>query len=150
MSKKSAKIAALIESCRGQAHDAHYLGYFECFNRALFYEAHDVLEELWLADRHGPDGNFYKGLIQLAGAFVHLQKHTELRPRLRPSAALFKLARTNLGRYLARHLDLDVTAVLAFIETWLNHLEASDFTRNPLEGWSAPTLRLENRPDESA
>ena len=48
MSKKSAKIAALIESCRGRKLDAHYLGYFECFNRGLFYESHDVLEELWL------------------------------------------------------------------------------------------------------
>ena len=60
MSKKSAKIAALIESCRGRGWDAHYLGYFECFNRGLFYEAHDVLEELWLQDRNGPNGNFYK------------------------------------------------------------------------------------------
>ena len=56
MSRKSAKIAALIEGCRGRDLDAHYLGYFECFNRGLFYEAHDVLEELWLADRHGPNG----------------------------------------------------------------------------------------------
>jgi hypothetical protein len=48
VSKKSAKIAALIDSCRGQELDAHYLGYFECFNRGLFYESHDVLEELWL------------------------------------------------------------------------------------------------------
>ena len=91
MSKKSAKIAALIESCRGEKLDAHYLGYFHCFNRGLFYEAHDVLEELWLPERTGPNGAFYKGLIQLAGAFVHLQKN-----RLRPAAALFKLAATNL------------------------------------------------------
>ncbi len=150
MSKKSAKIAALIENCRGQAHDAHYLGYFECFNRGFYYEAHDVLEELWLADRHGPDGDFYKGLIQLAGAFVHLQKHTDLRPRLRPSAALFKLARTNLGRYPARHLDLDLAAVLALIESWLERLEASGFTRNPIGECPAPRLGLSNRPANSA
>src|SRR2546428_12912527 len=87
MSKKHAKIAALIESCQGHDLDAHYLGYFECFNRELFHEAHDVLEELWLAEKHGPNYSFYKGLIQLAGAFVHLQKH-----RLRPASALFKLA----------------------------------------------------------
>ena len=110
MSKKSAKIAALIEGCRGQTLNAHYLGYFECFNRGLFYEAHDVLEELWLADRRGPDGDFYKGLIQFAGAFVHLQKHTTLRPRLRPSAALFKLAQANLEKYPPRHHSLDLAA----------------------------------------
>src|SRR5262245_8315597 len=91
VSKKSARIAGLIESCQGRELEAHYLSYFECFNRGLFYESHDVLEELWLEDRQGPDGPFFKGLIQFAGAFVHLQKHTAGRPRLRPSAALFKL-----------------------------------------------------------
>lgn len=142
MSKKSAKIAALIENCRGRKLDAHYLGYFECFNRGLFYEAHDVLEELWLKDRPGPDGNFHKGLIQFAGAFVHLQKHTEQRPRLRPAAALFKLARANLGTYPAIHWQLEVRHVLAFIGDWLAELENDNFTVNPLTGRSAPRLEL--------
>ena len=70
VSHKSARIAVMIESLQGRELDARYLGYFECFNRQLFYEAHDVLEDLWLPDRSGPNGNFYKGLIQLAGAFV--------------------------------------------------------------------------------
>jgi predicted metal-dependent hydrolase len=123
VSKKSAKIADLIESCRGQRFDAHYLGYFECFNRGLFYEAHDVLEELWLKDRHGPEGNFHKGLIQFAGAFVHLQKHSEQRPRLRPAAALFKLARANLCTYPAVHWQLEIRHLLVLIEDWLKRLE---------------------------
>lgn len=143
MSKKSAKIAALIEGCRGQTLDAHYLGYFECFNRGLFYEAHDVLEELWLADRQGPDGDFYKGLIQFAGAFVHLHKHTALRPRLRPSGALFKLAQTNLEKYPARHHSLDLVALLATIRTWLAHLDSGGFEVNPLLTNPAPQLELE-------
>ena len=37
MSKKSDKIAALIAGCQDRDQDAHYLGYFECFNRGLFY-----------------------------------------------------------------------------------------------------------------
>ena len=140
VSKKSAKIAALIDDCRGQELDAHYLGYFECFNRGLFYEAHDVLEELWLADRQGPDGDFFKGLIQFAGAFVHLQKHVEPRPRLRPSAALFKLARTNLAKYPAIHFRLDVSGVLAIIEEWLGRLESGGFTVNPLTSHATPMV----------
>src|SRR5690242_1238657 len=75
VTRKRGKIAALIENCRGCDLDAHYLAYFECFNRQLFHESHDVLEELWLADKHGRNYSFYKGLIQLAGAFVHLQKN---------------------------------------------------------------------------
>ena len=137
MSKKSAKIAALIAGCEGWDLDAHYLGYFECFNKRLFYEAHDVLEEIWLAGRHGPNGAFYKGLIQLAGAFVHLQ-----RDRLRPAAALFKLAQANLQKYPRKHEHLDVVAALGLIEGWLQKLEGSQFARNPLTDGSAPEIHL--------
>jgi len=142
VSKKSAKIAELIAGCAGRGLDAHYLGYFECFNRGWFYEAHDVLEELWLQDRRGPDGDFYKGLIQLAGAFVHLQKHTPLRPRLRPAGALFQLARANLAPYPARHQHVDVTRLLDLIEEWLARLEAGDFAENPFTGRNGPQLAL--------
>jgi predicted metal-dependent hydrolase len=142
LSKKSARIAALIESCRGRELDAHYLGYFECFNQGLFYEAHDVLEELWLAQRRGPNDAFFKGLIQFAGAFVHLQKHGVERPRLRPSGALFKLAHANLASYAPVHERLDVAGVLKVIENWLERLEAGGFAVNPLEIGNGPQLRL--------
>ena len=138
MSHKSARIAAMIESFQGQHLDARYLGYFDCFNRQLFYEAHDVLEDLWLADRHGPAGNFYKGLIQLAGAFVHLQKN-----RLRPSAALFKLAQANLERYPARHENLNLAAVLLLTAGWLVQLEKGGFEINPLTLKNIPQLALQ-------
>ena len=140
VSKKSGKIAQLIESCRGRDLDAHYLGYFECFNRGLFYEAHDVLEELWLVDRRGADGDFFKGLIQFAGAFVHLQKHTPARPRLRPSAALFKLAQGNLQRYPARHWRLDLRALLLEIDHWLQRLDHGRFEVNPLGPHPPPRI----------
>jgi len=138
MSKKSGKIAELIKGCEGQGMDAHYLGYFVCFNQGLYYEAHDVLEELWLADRQGPNYSFYKGMIQLAGAFVHLQKN-----RLRPSAALFKLAQTNLRKYPATHERLDLMTVLQLIEAWLHQLESNQFAQNPLTAASAPKLSLD-------
>jgi predicted metal-dependent hydrolase len=137
VSKKSGKIAERIAAFQGQRLDAHYLGYFDCFNDQLFYEAHDVLEELWLADRRGPNGDFFKGLIQLAGAFVHLQKD-----RLRPSAALFKLARANLQKYPATHEQLAVSSVLGLIETWLGWLEAGEFNENPLRSQVAPRLSV--------
>jgi predicted metal-dependent hydrolase len=127
----------MIESFQGQDLDAHYLGYFDCFNRQLFYEAHDVLEDLWLVDRKGADGDFYKGLIQLAGAFVHLQKN-----RLKPSAALFKLARVNLEKYPSRHHQLDLVVVRQQIEFWLYQLEQGRFHSNPLTPTQTPQLKL--------
>ena len=135
MSKKSGKIAALIESFRGRQLDAHYLGYFACFNQGLYYEAHDVLEEMWLPVRREAAGDFYKGLIQLAGAFVHLQKN-----RLRPAAALFKLAQANLKKYPAPPAPLDVAAAQMLITDWLSRLEQTSFTVNPLKRDSAPVL----------
>lgn len=117
--------------------DAHYLGFFDCFNRCLFYEAHDVLEELWLADRRGPHGDFYKGLIQLAGAFVHLQKN-----RLRPAGALLQLARGNLARYAPVHERLEIASVVKMVDDWHGELAATDFTANPFPLWPAPRLVL--------
>jgi len=137
MSKKSANIQKLIEQHRGKALDAHYLCYFDCFNNGLYYEAHDVLEKLWLPIRREERGAFYKGLIQLAGAFVHLQKN-----RLRPAAALFKLAQANLKNFPVVHDRLSIAGVLTLIETWLAELETSNFSVNPLSPETAPKLRL--------
>jgi predicted metal-dependent hydrolase len=137
VSKKSGKVAEYIAMFQGRELDAHYLGFFDCFNHQHFYEAHDVLEELWLEDRRGPNGDFFKGLIQLAGAFVHLQKE-----RLRPAAALFKLAHTNLLKYPSTHERLDVLAALKLVEDWLDCLEGDAFNVNPLRKCAAPRLGL--------
>lgn len=139
---KSVRIAALTESFQGRELDARYLGYFDCFNRQLFFEAHEVLEDLWLPGRHGPNGNFYKALIQLAGAFVHLQKN-----RLRPSAALLRLALANLEPYPARHEQLNLAAVQLLILGWLVQLEKGGFCVNPLTMHNRPQLALQkNQP----
>ena len=128
----------MIESLQGREFDAHYLGFFDCFNGQLFYEAHEVLEDLWLADKQGPNGDFYKGLIQLAGAFVHLQKY-----RLQPSAALFRLARQNLEKYPLQHHQLDLMVVRQQIEFWLYQLEQGEFQINPLTPSRTPQLVLQ-------
>jgi len=137
MTHKSGKVAEMVAQFAGRRLDARYLGYFDCFNRQLFYEAHDVLEDLWLLDRHGPSGDFFKGLIQLAGAFVHLQKN-----RLRPADALFKLAERNLAKYPAQHESTDVRALLQLISTWRGTLAANGFERNPLIASTVPLLQV--------
>lgn len=121
-----------------EAYDPHYLGYFECFNQQRFFEAHEVLEALWLPQRQGPNGSFYKGLIQMAGAFVHLQKN-----RPGPATALFNLAQANLSKYPAAHEGLNVKMVLALIGLWLGHLKETGAQANPLQSGSVPQPRLE-------
>jgi len=136
--KKHERMVELAAQFAADGVDARYAGYFALFNQQKFYEAHDVLEDLWLPDRKGANGDFYKGLIQLAGAFVHLQKN-----RLRPSAALFKLARANLKKYPAAHERLNLVAVQQLIGGWLWQLEQDEFTVNPLSAANVPQLALQ-------
>jgi hypothetical protein len=125
-----------------------YQGYFRCFNEGRYYEAHDVLEHLWLGARGEADARFYKGLIQIAGAFVHLQKQY-LRPehpkdgkRLRPAWRLFELGMRNLDPFRPHHLSLDVDALDALCGGLANRILVSDFTRNPWSPESAPHIGL--------
>ncbi len=127
--------------------DPCYQGYFRCFNAGDYYEAHDVLEHLWLKDgRGGENYAFYKGLIQVAGAFVHLRKqyehptHAKHGRRLRPAARLFELARANLASYEPLHLGLDVTFVRALCTDQAAAIVASSFVRNPWTPESAPRM----------
>src|SRR5271156_3893514 len=107
MSHKSPKIEALLaghEEVPG--FDRHYVGFFRCFNAQLYYEAHDVLEEVWLPIRGRPQARFYKGLIQMAGGVVHLQKK-----RLGPAARLFAVALANFEDYPGHHAGIDLDAI---------------------------------------
>jgi predicted metal-dependent hydrolase len=135
---KSKRVAEMVVRHQGRKLDAHYLGYFDYFNQRLFYEAHDVLEHLWLPDKYGTNGAFYKGLIQLAGAFVHLQKN-----RLRPAAALFKLALANLEKYPRLHESLNVATTCELARKWLEEVERGRFDVNPFTDQNAPALGLE-------
>lgn len=141
MSKKSTAISQRIEAFCGREFDPHYYGFFDCFNRQLYFEAHDVLEELWLCDRSGPDGLFYKGLIQLAGAFVHLKKK-----RTGPAAALFRLAEKNLKPYGPNHRQLDVSAVLKLVEQYVAKIEAGGLECAPSEDGNSPIIELLESP----
>lgn len=47
--------------------------FIQLFNSKEFFDAHEVLEQLWLRTE-GEDKNFYKGLIQCAVALAHLQR----------------------------------------------------------------------------
>jgi hypothetical protein len=149
--KKADKIEEMVRGLAGGHEstglDPHYEGYFTCFNTQRYYEAHDVLEHLWLQTK-GADHAFYKGLIQLAGAFVHLQKqfqrpaHPKDGPRARPAVRLFRLAAHNLAPYRPHHLRLDVERVW-LLSTSLADRIAREKYANPWTPDNAPTLNLE-------
>src|SRR5205807_959439 len=121
----------------------YYRAYFQCWNEQHYYEAHDVLEQLWLKT-DSRDADFFKGLIQAAGGFVHLQKHFEQPShpkhsrRLQPAVRLFQLAEKNLAPYLPVCHALDVVALLGLIRTEREKIVQSDFRMNPWSPQHAP------------
>jgi hypothetical protein len=148
--KKHERVAAFLgtlESAGEKEFHPCYAGYFECFNAGDYYEAHDVLEQLWLGTI-GEDRAFYQGLIQIAGAFVHLKKQ-HARPwhptdgrRLAPAARLFLLGERNIAPFGPHHFGTDVERMLEFCRAWRERLEASDFSVNPWTPEAAPRLDL--------
>jgi predicted metal-dependent hydrolase len=138
MSHKSPKIDALLAGfAELPGFNRHYVGFFRCFNAQLYYEAHDVLEEVWLPIRGQAQAKFYQGLIQMAGGFVHLQKE-----RLGPAARLFALALANFESYPARHAGIDLEAIREICWRHRQAIIDSGETINPWSKDQAPQLRL--------
>jgi predicted metal-dependent hydrolase len=125
----------------------YYRAFFRCWNEQQYYEAHDVLEQLWLKTKSS-DSDFFKGLIQAAGAFVHLQKHFEHPShakhsrRLSPAVRLFRLAQKNLANFAPWHHGLEVTGLCQLLSRYADQIVASDYTINPWSPEAAPQLKL--------
>ncbi len=115
----------------------------EDFNAGRFYEAHEWLEEVWQMER-GPARDCYKGLIQVAAAFVHLSRGKY--------AGAERLLRTALG-YLRPYraegaLGFDIEAIAAAAEDMYARLLAAgpegagrlDLSRRPRFAFDAAVL----------
>ncbi len=127
--------------------DHRYIAWFFYFNNGHYYEAHDVLEDLWLMEK-GPHRHFYKALIQLAGVFVHLQKqqaepeHPKHRSRLFPASRLLERALTYLEPYEPVCLGLDIVALREWMKSIENQLVQGDFKVNPLSISPHPNIQF--------
>ncbi len=145
--RKHERIAARVagKNAAGGFHPC-YLEYFRLFNAQEYYEAHDVLEHIWL-DSDGERYVFYKALIQFAGGFVHLQHHyrePEHRihgKRLHPAARLFRRSAELLGGIPRSYEGLVIEEIVVMSGSSAEALEISDFARNPWHPDRAPQLR---------
>jgi predicted metal-dependent hydrolase len=124
----------------------YYAAYFQLWNAQKYYEAHDVIEQLWLVERNAELSRFYQALIQAAGAFVHLQKnfqhpsHAKHSRRLPPATRLFELALENLEDLPNEFRALDLVRFRELLMRYRNEIVAADFRRNPWSPDTAPTL----------
>ena len=154
MKSKGERISHLVSQLQEGAVSAssildnpYYRGFFQCWNQQRYYEAHDVLEQLWLKTK-SEDANFFKGLIQAAGAFVHLQKqfqhptHPKHGRRLSPAARLFRLADKNLEQFAPERHGLDVRALRSTLCAHAEIIVSSRYEVNPWSPETAPRLEL--------
>ena len=156
---KGERISRFVEEIEGTAPELGaadvanhpcYRGFFRCWNEQRYYEAHDVLEHLWLSTT-SDDWGYFKGLIQAAGGFVHLQKHFEFPThpkhgrRLGPAVRLFALAERNLEPFAPVRHSFDVDGLRALIARTARSIVDSEFRVNPWAPGNAPRLELAGR-----
>jgi predicted metal-dependent hydrolase len=126
----------------------YYAAFFQLWNAQKYYEAHDVLEQLWLVEKNAELARFYQTLIQAAGAFVHLQKnfeqpsHAKHGRRLRPATRLFSLALRNLEGFPDEYHALDLAQFRKLLLRYRDAIIAVDFKNNPWSPETAPRLAL--------
>ena len=65
----------------------------ELFNQGAYFEAHEELELAWRAER-GPVRELYRGILQIAVAYYHIQ-----RGNYRGAVKMFLRSRTWLGPF---------------------------------------------------
>ena len=134
-------------STEGSSQD-YYTAFFQLWNAQKYYEAHDVLEQLWLAETNAELARFYQALIQAAGAFVHLQKnfqqpsHPKHSRRLPPATRLLELALRNLEDLPNEFQALDLGRFRELLRRYREEIVAADFRRNPWSPETAPRLGL--------
>lgn len=87
-----------------------YARFHELFNRRAFWDAHEVLEQVWRQDRDP----FKRGLIQYAAAMVHLSRDNR-----RGLALLLDRALQHLRPFSPQHDGFDVASLVAHAEACL-------------------------------
>jgi len=80
------------------------VAFVELFDRGAYWESHEVLEGAWRASR----SDFYKGLILLASAYVHV-----VRGNAHGVVAQLRKAEHHLQPYAPAYGGVDVAALLA-------------------------------------
>jgi predicted metal-dependent hydrolase len=137
-----------LEPASAEASQDYYAAFFQLWNAQKYYEAHDVLEQLWLVEKNAEPARFYQALIQAAGAFVHLQKnfeqpsHAKHGRRLQPATRLFALALRNLEGLPDEYHALDLVQFRKLLLRYRAEIIAVDFKNNPWSPETAPRLAL--------
>jgi len=91
----------------------------DLFNRAHFFDAHEVLEDVWRPlPREGPARRYMQGMVQLAVAFHHESTGNHVGAR-----SVLERALRNLNGADSSFPDLDLERLRAELAIWQRYLE---------------------------
>ena len=111
---------------------AAYLDGLALFNQRKFFEAHEVLEDVW-REASKPERLFLQGLVQVAVAFVHHSRGNPVGCR-----SVLERARRNLSHYPEDQGGIDLAGLLRAVDAWRQAIDAG----TPLPDF--PVLRIRN------
>jgi uncharacterized protein len=97
--------------------DERFYRGLEEFNSERFFEAHEVLEDLWHEYRE-LDRIFIQGLIQIAAAFYHLQSRN-----LKGAVSQFAKGSEKLTHFLPAYKDVSVAKLLEDVRENLQRIQ---------------------------
>ena len=103
----------------------------ELFNQGRYWEAHEVWEEAWAPDRHGPDRGFYKGLIQVAAGCLHYGRRNR-----RGTVNKWRSGAGYLRPYLPGHHGVDLAPLVAEVDAFLLAMDGESWP----EGLEMPLI----------
>jgi len=94
----------------------------ELFNRAHFFDAHEVLEDVWRSlPRDRPTRRHLQGMVQLAVAFHHESTGNHVGAR-----SVLERAMCNLNGADRSFPDLDLDRLRTELELWRRYLDDSE------------------------
>ena len=94
----------------------------DLFNSGKYWEAHEAWEDVWMPDRKGPDGAFYKGLIQIAAGCLHYGRHNR-----RGAVNKWRSGADYLRPYLPANLGVRVSPLVATVDGFLEAMNRGDW-----------------------
>src|SRR5690625_1374838 len=88
--------------------DPDYLTFVDLFNQGRYEESHRALTEAWQRNR---TNDFYRGLIQVAGALEHWETNS-----LFWAEDMFATAHNLLAKYAPKYQGLNIEALLPTLQ----------------------------------
>ena len=107
------------------------------FNERFFFEAHEVLEDVWRLERGGPR-LFLQGLIQICAAYHHLQNENRA-----GAVTLLQRGADKMRRYPPRYLGIDAAELIAHLDEDRKRIERMQTGADPEAPLSFPRIERE-------